>query len=178
MSTAERAAEAIGWAGHVVPDVHLLGTNVTMIAAVDDTTLTRRRALHPAAMTGDPDMLALWEFGGGFPPSPVRLAGVVVPVARSARQALRVAADWRGFGPTALLLAGAVAGDDLLLEADYAGVWVVARTTSGGVRVVQEGAASASAARRTTTDRWVEEHLYARLLGGGVLGAETAGRLL
>lgn len=159
--------DALGWSGVVLPGMCLFGKTVTVVVDVDEQVRERRQASHPG-VEFDPDTLAVWEFpeaAGTFPPSPVRLVGVVTTVWRgSAVAGLRDAGRWRGFAASALWLPAPVADDDLLLEADYAGVWVAARTTTGGARLVQEGAVRASTARRTTLDRWVEEKCYQRVL--------------
>jgi hypothetical protein len=166
--TLATAADVLGWTGIQVPNTELFGTRTHMVAAVDPDRLTRRRRMHRTPVLDDPDTLTMWEWpDGNWPPSPVTLAGVIVPADAAWHRGLTVASRWRGFAPTAVMLSGMVADDDLLFEADYRGVAVVARAPSG-VRLVQDGA-SRTGPRRTVVDRWVEEQLYARLIADDLL---------
>lgn len=165
VSPAPAAVDALGWVGHLFPDVRLLGTRVAMVASVDGRVLEARRAMYGRPET-DPDILAMWEWPDSeFPPSPLRLVGVLADERVVGRRGFRAARNWRGFGPTALLLDRSV-NDVLLWEAQLAGVAVLARTEADdGAQLIQAGASGRISTReRTTSDRWVEEHLLGKLL--------------
>lgn len=174
----ERAAEALGWSGVVVPDVSLLGTHVSVVVVRDAAAHEWRLENRCAEPLLDPDSLAMWEWPQGrglFPPSAVSIQGVLAGVERSPRNALSTARKWRGFAATAVALPSvAAASRDLLLECSYSGVAVVCEDQDEA-RIIQPGHAGRLAtARRTTVDRWIEEKLYGRLLAD----AELADALL
>ncbi|WP_319461277.1 hypothetical protein [Micromonospora sp. RTP1Z1] len=164
----ERAAEALGWPGVVVPDVSLLGTHVSVVVVPDVAAHEWRLENRCAEPLLDPDSLTMWEWPEGrglFPPSAVSIHGVLTGVGRSVRSALSGARKWRGFAATAVALpSGEAASDDLLLECSYSGIAVVCEDQDEA-KVIQPGHDGRLAtARRTTVDRWIEEKLYGRLL--------------
>ncbi|SCL43284.1 hypothetical protein GA0070615_6370 [Micromonospora aurantiaca] len=164
----ERAAEALGWSGFVVPDVSLLGTRVSIVVSLDAAAHQWRLEHGCAEPLLDPDELTIWEWPEGrgvFPPSAVSIMGVLAHRGRSVRAAICSARKWRGFGATALLLTqDDDSSPDLLLECAYSGIAVV-REDRDEATVLQAGRdGRVATARRTTVDRWVEEQLYGHVL--------------
>jgi hypothetical protein len=168
------AARVLDWPGEVLPDVVLLGTRTSMVIELDPAAHAGRAAAGLGPVT-DLDTLAIWEWpeaAGHCPPSPVRLAGVLVPATRSWGRAVAVARRWRGFGPAAVLLPPAADPAGCRLECGYAGVGVIGLGAADGdpPRILQPGRPGRSErARRRPLDRWVEEKIYRRLLDSGAL---------
>jgi hypothetical protein len=172
-----RAADALGWEGHLVSGVRLLGTEVDMIVSIDHATHQRRRTIGAATPMLDSDVLSMWEWPEAVAvalPSVVSLVGVIAttPGRGAPLRAVATARDWGGFAASAVLLNPTeTVTERLLLECTYSGLGVVAVSADGaGMSVVRHGRAGrADGARRTGLDRWVEEHLYGRLLADAVL---------
>ena len=163
-----RVVEALGWIGEVLPDVSLLGMRASVVVLLDrDAHAQRRQAGTDHAVT-DADTLAMWEWpeaGEAFPPSAVSIVGAVARHGRDAHDLMRSARKWRGFAASGIMLpAGEVLPEDLRLECTYSGI-AVARVSADQVEVeVDASPGRVSTARRTTIDRWLEEHLYGMLL--------------
>jgi hypothetical protein len=115
----------------------------------------------------DRPTLSLWESAGCLyeaPASPLEIVGFVSTAPW--RRALRAAGELRGFGAGCVLTATRPAGIKLL-EADFAGVYVIHVDATGAAEVLVRGRRAPSRQPRMVATRYWEERLFAVALSAG-----------
>ena len=162
------AADLLGWQGHLVSDVTLLGTVTSMVVTFDHQAHARRQETGAAQPVLDADTLAMWEWPqaqGDFPPSVTSVVGVLANHGQAVTARVSTARKWRGFGASAILLpARKPFSRQQQLECAYSGIAVLTQVR-GHVELLHHGNPERlPSARRSVADRWVEEHLYGMLL--------------
>lgn len=162
------AADVLGWQGHLVSDVTLLGTVTSMVVSFDHQAHARRLETGAAQPVLDADTLAMWEWPqaqGDFPPSVTSVVGVLANHGQAVTARVSTARKWRGFSASAILLPARKAfSRQQQLECAYSGIAVLA-PARGHVELLHHGNPDRlPSSRRSVADRWVEEHLYGMLL--------------
>ena len=166
--------DALGWPPPLIRGVTLLGTRVSVAVSVDLDAHLWRLESDCAYPILDPDDLKIFEWPVGkaaSPPTAVAVVGAISHEGHLTRDRLTNARKWRGFGATAVVVdIHEKPTPDLMMECAYAGIAVVQHDHEEAVNLLlagQEG--RLQTARRTLTDRWIEEQLYGRLLAEGRL---------
>jgi hypothetical protein len=172
--TISEACELLGWSGRAV-DVTVLGTQLTVVGAVDEAERANRLAdkIFPAAdplllkcvAHGDPDFLTR--------SSPVKVDGVVAIRQRwsSARSTLGI---FTAFGSRVAVLPTVEARrTSVAVEAIVGGCGVIAKPEYGNLEVVQRPDPQ-SPQIRTWIHRLVEEVLYDAFLADSTAASDTA----
>jgi hypothetical protein len=161
------ACRALGWSGPAtrVLDVEVLGVRLAVVARPDGAEVAARRAAGPPPLPDPHRMRRQADADPAFltRPAPVHVAGAVA-VRRTWRAARSAAGHFTAFGPRAVLMPAAACTPRVLLEADLAGIGVVATAgDAGGVRRLLP-AAAAPPVPRTHVHRLVEEAVFAALV--------------
>ncbi len=165
--TADAAAAALGWPGHVVADMRLFGHRVAVVAEVDEQAHRIRQTNGWPPVT-DRMSISLWawpEHHATAPPAVVTLSGVLA-TGTHWRPTLRAAAGFVGFASTAILLDQQDrAGEHCLITAQLHGIAVLCTSPSSPlVDLIQPGRVGpVPTARPSVVSRWVEELIYQRL---------------
>jgi hypothetical protein len=163
-----QAADLLGWQGHLVTDVTLLGTVTSMVVTFDHQAHARRQEAGAAQPVLDADTLAMWEWPqaqGNLPPSATSVVGVLADHGKAVTARVSTARKWRSFSASAILLPARKAfSRQQQLECAYSGIAVLTQVR-GHVELLHHGHPERlPSARRSVADRWVEEHLYGMLL--------------
>jgi hypothetical protein len=168
---AELSADALAWAGSVLPPIKLLGRHVVPVAELIPDTHAERLCFGSAPVR-DRAEIATWvwpEMDGRVPPAAARLTGVLAP-ARHWRSALTAAVPFARFTSTAIVVPKSVTdGEDFvstcLIRARQFGIAVLSADTDG-VRVDLQGRCfdDAPPIEHTAVSRWVNEVVYEQLL--------------
>lgn len=177
MQHLEHAARALGWDGHLVEDVEVLGSRFTAVARVrHDVHLWRSE--HGWAPQANPHWFRSWSDPSThdhLPVAAVDLLGVMVSVPK-ARCALRACGTLMTLAPCAVLLPADQPYKPLrLMELDYYGIGVV---TVGGERPAELvfGPEDRSVEFGSSLfGRWLQEVLYWRVLKHDPELANTSG---
>lgn len=163
LAKVQRAVEAAGWPGFVLPATNVLGVRVVPVVELSGAVERLRRGQGPVR---DLETLGLWEVmpTPDTPPPPLRIVGFVATATRWDR-ALEQARSLSGLGAGMVLTARRTRSLSLM-DADATGVWVVGiPPVEPEPRLWVTGRAGPSAtARRVTTTRQREESLFAHAL--------------
>ena len=175
---AERAAGVLGWPGVVLPEVTVFGCRFLPVVVLDVAVYEVRQRDGDGPQL-DGDVLAMWEWPESPGPASVaRLSGGLFRMGRRFPAAVSQAREWRPFGPAAVLAPPAVVAEEVnRWECALHGVGLVSAgpvgdpTSNGGPEVehVPAEAGRRAPARRRTSDRWIEETLYALAIDTGAL---------
>lgn len=165
------AADALGWAGSVLPPVKMLGRHVVPVAELVPDAHAERLCFGSEPVL-DRAEIATWvwpEMDGRVPPPGAHLAGMLAP-ARHWRTALTAAVPFARFTSTAIVVPKSVtdANDFMstcLIRARQFGVAVLS-ADSENVQVQLPGRSFADAPpiEHTAVSRWVNEVVYQQLL--------------
>jgi hypothetical protein len=169
------ACALLGWTRAVPIELEVLGVRLVVAARPQPDEIAVRLAAGPAPAADPWQLRLLLDDDPGFltRPAPVRLAGAIA-VRHAWRPARTAAGVFTAFGPRAVLLPERRCTPRVLLEADLAGIGVLAaRPGCRTERLV--AAAPAPEVPRSHVHRLVEECVFHALLGlpgAGPVGAE------
>lgn len=165
----QRAIAALGWRGLVIPDIAILGHQVTCVV----------RLLHPVHAwrkangwppEADPTWFRSWSDPDLFdrlPVSAIEIVGFAVPETEAA-QALNYCGTLLTLAPAAVVMSsnpptGTPTDPWSLFELDYYGVGVVRVNSATATVLVQPENRSAEFGK-TLFGRWLQEVLYEKAL--------------
>ena len=166
---------AIGWIGHLVEDIPLAGTRVSVVVGIDRHAHACRQATDTAWAMLDSDVISVWEWPEARPTAPPSVVSLVGVIARCggnrSGEAVRIAKKWNAFAPSVVVLPqGQSISEPAYLECGYRGLGILRRRpNSPEVDVLRHPRDVGLNLGRTGLDRWVEEVIYDRLLKEGVL---------
>ena len=177
MQQLEHAARALGWDGHLVKGIEVLGCRFAAVVRIRHD-VHSWRSEHGWKPEPNPTWFRSWsdpDLHDRLPVAAVDLLGVLVPVSK-ARHALDACGTLMTLAPCAVLLPASQLAKPLrLMELDYYGIGVV--TIDGeNPAELQFGPEDRSAEFGSSLfSRWLQEVLYARVLKHHPRLANTTG---
>jgi len=161
-----QAASALGWRGTVVPDVAVLGHQVSAVVRVRED-VHEWRSANGWPPQADPSWFRSWfepTVHDQLPVSAVELVGVLVGESTVDR-ALQSCGTLMTLAPCAVVLPGPQGRESWpLIELDYYGIGVVAVTESGSADLLVPPEDRSTEFGPSLFGRWLLEVLYDRVL--------------
>jgi hypothetical protein len=162
----EHAAFALGWDGHLIPDVEVLGARFAAVARIRSD-VHRWRSEHGWAPEPNPTWFRSWSdpnIHDHLPLAAVDLLGILVPVSK-ARHALRACGTLMTLAPCTVVLPGNHPYKPWpMIELDYYGIGVVTACADGPAELLLAPEDRSAEFGSSLFGRWLLEVLYSRVL--------------
>jgi hypothetical protein len=169
---AGRAVAQLNLADCVLHPTQLFGSPIVLAVRVDRVAHRQRRQRGEPPET-DGRALATWEWPECRTSAPVPVISLQIALAVTPcwKSGVQVAARWAAFGPAAVVTTSAsgASHERRALECLYRGVGCIDVDNHGLIVRLPPPSTRAPGSRRRTLDRWMEESVYAELLGRGQL---------
>lgn len=166
MQHLEHAARTLGWDGHLVRDIEVLGSRFAAVARIrHDVHLWRSE--HGWAPEPNPTWFRSWSEPSTYdhlPVAAVDLLGVLVPVSK-AKHALSACGTLMTLAPCAVVLPADHPYKPLpLMELDYYGIGAVSSGGSNAATLLVRPEDRSVEFGSSLFGRWLQEVLYSRVL--------------
>ncbi len=166
MQQLEHAAHALGWDGHLIPDLDVLGARFAAVARIRPE-VHQWRSDHGWSPEPNPAWFRSWSepsLHDHLPVAAVDLLGVLVTVSKSSR-AVRACGTLMTLAPCAVVLPGDHPYKPWpLVELDYYGIGVVTADHTGPAQLVLAPEDRTAEFGSSLFGRWLLELLYSRVL--------------
>ncbi len=166
MQHLEHAAHALGWNGHLIPDVEILGARFAAVAAVRPD-VHAWRLEHEWAPEPDPAWFRTWSdtsTHAHLPVAAVDLLGILVPVPNLSR-ALTACGTLMTLAPCSVVVPADTTRQTMsLIELDYYGIGVVAGDPGAPADLVLTPEDRTAEFGSSLFGRWLLEVLYSKVL--------------
>jgi hypothetical protein len=176
MRELEAAACALGWSGHLISDVQVLGARFAAVTRIR-TDVHRWRRDHGWCPEPNPTWFRSWSepcIHSHVPVPAVDLLGILVPVDKAGR-ALHACGTLMTLAPCAVVLPGPGQCKPWpMIELDYYGIGVVSVSPTGTAELLLAPEDRSAEFGSSLLSRWLLEVLYSKTLELGAGITESA----